>query len=430
MTTNNRPRLQAILDTPIPLLISLYALSLMSSMSGMEIFGWSACAFTLLYIFSNHFLHMREFYFFRLGVELPLIGLIFIVWLGLAVNAPGVEKLEHVGSLRWIIMLYLFTYAFELFPSLNRILNIFLVGSTIVGIYAIFQHFTCIDLVRPDRPLSPAPVDGATTCQSIGFLSHHLTYGYSAGLLICFAFAGLLLGKRKSVLHRMGFFISTVIIGASLVWTYGRGVWIAVGLSFFVMAAYVSKKHFFSFVLIAGLIFGVAYTSNPELKERFNSIWSDQHFSNVERQGLWKANFEMFKDHPWLGVGYGQNLPRLQEYYQKVNVQREWGGHAHNNYLQMLSTTGILGFFCYMLFVLTFLLMTHRLWLDIPETHFWHRVIVLGALGAQICLHTGGVTQWNFGDAEVNHLFIFILAMVAFLAEKYARGIVPDDYAL
>ena len=83
-----------------------------------------------------------------------------------------------------------------------------------------------------------------------------------------------------------------------------------------------------------------------------------------------------------------------------------------------------------MLFILTFLLMTHRLWLDIPETHFWHRVIVLGALGAQISLHTGGVTQWNFGDAEVNHLFVFVLAMVAFLAEKYARGIVPDDYAL
>ncbi len=431
MTSSARPRIQAILDTPIPILLTLYSLSLMTSMSGMEIFGWGTCALTLLYILANHFLRMKDFYFFRLGVELPLLGLIFFVWLGLTLNAPDVDRLAPLGTLRWIIMLYLFTYAFELFPSLNRILNVFLIGATIVGLYGIYQHFSCVDLVRGvDRPLSHTPIDGSTTCQSIGFMSHHLTYGYSAGIFICFAFAGLLLGKRKSLAHRIGFLLATSIIGCSLVWTYGRGVWIAVGLSFFVMAAYVSKKHFFSFLLIVGLIFGLAYTSNPELKERFNSIWSDQHFSNVERQQLWKANFEMFKEYPWLGVGYDQNLPRLQEYYKKVGVEKEWGGHAHNNYLQWLATTGILGFFCYMLFVLTFLLMTHRLWLDIPETHFWHRVIVLGALGAQICLHTGGVTQWNFGDAEVNHLFIFVLAMVAFLAEKYARGIVPDDYAL
>ncbi len=431
MTSNTTPNVQAILDAPIPIFISLYALSLLTSMSGMEIFGWATCAFTLLYILANHFMRMREFYFFRLGVELPLLGLIFIVWLGLTINAPDAEKLDPMGSLRWILMLYLFTYTLELFPSLNKIMYIFLFGGTLVGAYGIFQHFTCLDLVRgAERPLTFAPVEGATTCQSIGFMSHHLTYGYSAGMFICFAFAGFLLGKRKSTWHRIGFFISTVVIALSLLWTYGRGVWIAVILAFFVMTSYVSKKHFFSFILIAAIIFGVVYTSNPELKERFNSIWSDQNFSNVERQGLWKANFEMFKDHPWLGVGYGQNLPRLQEYYQKVNVTREWGGHAHNNYLQMLSTTGILGFFCYMLFILTFLLMTHRLWLEVPETHFWHRVIILGALGAQICLHTGGITQWNFGDAEVNHLFIFILAMVAFLAEKYARGIVPDDYAL
>lgn len=431
MTIHTRPRVQTLLDTPIPVLLSLYALSLLTSMSGMEIFGWSTCAFTLLYILANYFLGMRQFYFFRLGVELPLLILILVVWIGLLVNAPSADHLEQIGNLRWILMLYLMTYTFELFPSLNRILTIFLVAGTIIGLYGIFQHFTCIDLVRGENtPMTLSPVEGATTCQSIGMFGHHLTYGYSAGMIICFAFAGLLLGRRKSFGHRLGFLFSTSVIGLSLAWTYGRGVWLAVGLAFFMMAAYVSKKHFFSSILIAGLIFGVAYTSNPELKERFNSIWSDQHFSNVERQGLWKANFEMFKDHPWLGVGYGQNLPRLQEYYQKVDVERAWGGHAHNNYLQMLSTTGLLGFLCYMIFMLTFLLMTHRLWLDIPETHFWHRVVVLGALGSQITLHTGGVTQWNFGDAEVNHLFIFILAMIAYLAEKYSRGIVPDDYAL
>ena len=96
----------------------------------------------------------------------------------------------------------------------------------------------------------------------------------------------------------------------------------------------------------------------------------------------------------------------------------------------MLSTTGIIGFSCYMFFILAFLLMTHRLWTEVPRSHYWHRVFVLGALGAQVAVHAGGLTQWNFGDPEVNHLFVFILAVVAYMNERYLRGIVPDDYAL
>src|SRR5206468_1777859 len=108
------------------------------------------------------------------------------------------------------------------------------------------------------------------------------------------------------------------------------------------------------------------------------------YYSNEDRRNVWKANIAMFKDHIWTGIGAGQNEERLDEYYKKLGIESTFGGHAHNNYIQMLSTTGLLGFFFYMLFILSFLLMTHRLWGDIPETHFWHRVVALGALGAQI----------------------------------------------
>ncbi len=220
------------------------------------------------------------------------------------------------------------------------------------------------------------------------------------------------------------------MIGLSLLWTYGRGVWLATGLSFFIIAAYVSKKHMLALIVIVGIIGGVLYTGNDGFHERFSSIWASKYTSNTDRQDLWRANLAMFQDHPWIGVGYGQNEEILGEYFKKLEIKNEFGGHAHNNYLQMLSTTGLLGTICYLFFILSFLLLTHRLWLEIPKTHYWHRVIVLGALGAQVCMHAGGVTQWNFGDAEVNHLYIFILAMVGYLSERYARGIVPDDYSL
>lgn len=420
-----------LLHAPVPFFLCLYALSLMVSMSGMEIFGWGACILTLVYILVNKAVKMREFYLFRLGVEVPLLGLLLVVWMSLTFNAPEAGLLEPIGKLRWILMLYLLTFALEVSPVLNRILHIFIVAGTIVGGYAIFQHFTGVDIIRGDhRAVTPAPFEGADVFQNSGFLSHHLTYGYSFSMILCFSFAALLLSRRKPWYVRLGFLSSVIIIGLSLVWTYGRGVWLATAIAFLIMTSYVSRKHLIVFLLIVGSLCGVVYETNPGLRERVASVWDAGYFSNDDRRAVWKANFEMFSDHPWMGVGYLQNEVLLGEYYKKLGIEKEFGGHAHNNYLQMLSTTGILGFFCYMLFILSFLLMTHRLWTDVPETHFWHRVLVLGALGAQLSLHTGGITQWNFGDAENNHLFIFILAMMAYMSERYARGIVPDDYSL
>jgi putative inorganic carbon (HCO3(-)) transporter len=420
-----------LLNAPVPIFLTLYTLALMTSMSGMEIFGWGACALTLVYIFIVKVSKLRDFRLFRLGVEVPLVGLILVAYLGLKFNAPDVDPLEPMGKLRWILMLYLLTFAFEVAPILNRLLNTLIAGGTLVGIYAIYQHFTGIDLVRGDnRAVTIAPFEGAEVFSNTGFLSHHLTYGYSFSMIICFSFAAFLLGRKKPWYLRLGFLMSVVIIGMSLIWTYGRGVWLATALSFLLMVSYVSRKHLIGFLLLMGLAGGIVYQTSPGLRERAQSVWDSGYFSNDDRRAVWKANYEMFLDHPWMGVGYTQNEALLGSYYEKLGLKKEFGGHAHNNYLQMLSTTGILGFICYTLFILSFLLMTHRLWTDVPETHFWHRVLVLGALGAQISLHTGGITQWNFGDAENTHVFIFILAIVAYMSERYARGIVPDDYSL
>ena len=74
--------------------------------------------------------------------------------------------------------------------------------------------------------------------------------------------------------------------------------------------------------------------------------------------------------------------------------------------------------------------MTARLYSTIPSTHYWHRVFALSALGAQLAFHIGGLTQWNFGDAEVQHQFIFWLAIVAYMTQQYYVHIVPDDHSL
>lgn len=419
----------SVLAAPISLFLGLYTLALLTSMSGMEIFGWGTALFTLLTLVFKK--QNRNFQLFYTGLEIPLLLYLIIVYLGLYINAPEIDPLYAMGQQRWIILMFLLMYAFEISGGINRSLNIFIGVGTLIGAYAIFQHFTGIDIIRGDnRAVTPAPFTNGELYQSVGFLSHHLTYGYSFAQIICFPFAALLLGNYRSRWMSFLFLLSTTIIGLSLFWTYGRGVWIAVACSFLVMTAYVSRKTLVGFLIAAGILGFAAYQYNSSFQQRLDSIWASKYQSNDDRRDIWKANLEMFKDHPWIGIGFGVNEVKLHDYFDRMGIQNEFNGHAHNNYLQALSTTGFLGFSMYMIFILLLLLITNRLWLDIPETHFWHRVLALGALGSQVSLHIGGLTQWNFGDAEVNHLFIFIAAMVLYSAEHYRRGIVPDDYAL
>ncbi len=426
---------KTIVGAPIPFLISLYALSLLSTMSGMEIFGWGTCIFGLLYILIDHGSPDREFSIFRIGADIPLLGLLIVVALGLYFNAPNADFLHAFGAMRWVLMLYLFTYTLDLFPSLNRIMQIWIFAGTVIAGYGIYQHFTGHDLrmefgIRNESAVTLAPFVGADVYQSVGLFGHHLTYGYSFGLLFCFPFAAFALSHRKPVIWQMTFLISAVTIGLSLVWTYGRGVWMASAAALLVMSGYVSKRFLAGLLVLGTIGVGGYYYGSPGFRERLDSVTLDSYTSNSDRRDLWKANIAMFQDHPWLGVGYMQNESLVGEYFRKLGIQNEFGGHAHNTYFNFLSTTGILGMSLYLFFVLGFLMMTHRLWLEIPRTHFWHRVIVLGTLGAQIHLHVGGLTQCNFLDAEVRHLYIFILAILAYMSERYARGIVPDDYAL
>lgn len=427
--------LKLIFGTPVSYLMILYSVALLTSMSAMELCAWGIAALTLFYMILDLPSKNREFYFFSLGTDLSLLGLLIVVGTGLYVNAPEADFLKEFGNLRWILLLYLFSYSFLLFPGLNKLFYIIIGFSTLIAGYSIFQHFTGIDLryewgLRAQSAVTPAPFKDATVFQSVGLMSHHLTYGYLFSMVFCFPLAALMLIRHKSTLFR-GFLIVTVIaLGLSLLWTYGRGVWIATACAILFMSAYVSRKALFSILIAGVIVLGTLYSSNSGFRERLDSVWASNYTSNTDRQDLWRANIEMLSDYPWLGIGWNQNEVRIHEYYDRVGIKNEFGGHAHNNYLQILATTGILGFIFYMLFILGFLLMTHRLWGDIPKSHYWHKVFALGALGSQISLHAGGLTQWNFGDAEVNHFLIFVLAVISYMAERYSSGVVPDDHSL
>jgi O-antigen ligase len=139
---------------------------------------------------------------------------------------------------------------------------------------------------------------------------------------------------------------------------------------------------------------------------------------------------EMFREHPWIGVGYKQNEVLCPTYFDKEAVKGTACSDAHSNYVEILSTMGLLGFIAYMSIVLAYLLMTVRLFTIIPRTHYWHKVLALGALGAQVSFQVAGLTQWNFGNLETQHFYFFLLAVVGYMGQRYFLHIVSDDRSI
>ena len=110
---------------------------------------------------------------------------------------------------------------------------------------------------------------------------------------------------------------------------------------------------------------------------------------------------------PILGVGYEYNDVLIAGVYQKLNIIDAPASHAHNTYMQFLSGTGLLGLGCFLVFI--FKLMTANLKL-IRQKNFH---LYAGIFGALISILVGGLTECNFKDAEVNHLFIFLGAILS-----------------
>lgn len=71
--------------------------------------------------------------------------------------------------------------------------------------------------------------------------------------------------------------------------------------------------------------------------------------SQFYRTVFWKTSWQIFLDNPLFGVGFEQVSRLYPEYYLKMNFPKDYAiGHSHNQYLEVLAGTGILGFFGFM----------------------------------------------------------------------------------
>src|SRR5690606_35679709 len=99
------------------------------------------------------------------------------------------------------------------------------------------------------------------------------------------------------------------------------------------------------------------------------------------------AYWEMFKDYPVFGKGYFDNGNSIRPYVDKLypNPPFPFYANSHSTPLEILASTGIVGFSAYLWFWISVLLYAFRKFRRLPQG--FDRALCLGILVALLGFH-------------------------------------------
>lgn len=182
----------------------------------------------------------------------------------------------------------------------------------------------------------------------------------------------------------------------------------------------VLRKLFFSVVIICMIVFtGLLYrTDSARNSDSLN-----------ERFLLWEKTVRMIRDHPLTGVGLGQWRIALPAYGQIEKKWQEPDGslrevlfqRPHNDYLWVLSETGLPGLLCYLLIFLTVIFYALRIMFksENSDQRILASLMLFGIVGYMI------ISFFSFPKERVVHNVFLMLIMACVLSEYHSLFPLP-----
>ena len=135
-----------------------------------------------------------------------------------------------------------------------------------------------------------------------------------------------------------------------------------------------------------------------------------------ERLYMWQAGVEMWRLNPLTGIGVGQ-VKKLFPSYALPHATKRSTSHLHNSPLQILVERGLLGLGAWLWIWTAFFRRGLGVLRRAGPGQERERALVVGALAAIAGFLVGGLSEYNFGDAEVVMIAYAVMA-VPFLVES------------
>jgi putative inorganic carbon (HCO3(-)) transporter len=337
-------------------------------------------------------------------VSWPPLALPLAVFLGiLLLSSLGATSLQHSLKeiVKWVEVLALYVFvASEMDAHWSKALVfVFLSTGALAALQGIYQFLL---QVGPEEF-----VLFGRFMRAYGTFEQPNPYAGYLGLTLPLA-VGLVVAAHATVGQQVrGWWLvwaagTGALMLIAIVMSWSRGAWLGVAAAALAMFAAAAARRgrvvllgaLFAFIVIYALSAGGLSLAPSSVVQRFADFLpylgvadvrgvevTDANFAVLERMAHWQSALEMWKDHPWLGVGIGNYEPVYAQYALPL-----WGlplGHAHNYYLNVAAEAGFLGLIAYLFLWGAALL---AIWRTTRRATGWHWGVALGVLGVLVHL--------------------------------------------
>jgi O-antigen ligase len=279
----------------------------------------------------------------------PIFGLGIVALAQYATGASVYPYLTKIELLRWsayAILFFLVVQSFQTKEHVKQFIWFLLSLGFAVSLFGIVQHFSYNGKLYWVVPVSTG----------VSPFGPFVNPNHFAGFVELIAPLGLALlffpsRSREQVALLL---LSTVVpIGAVFLSASRTGIIVVVFE--FVLLAFLSRVHRMGpkqlvGATVIGLLAGsmILWLGVTKALERFEQL-AHQGVGRELRVAMYGDTWQIFRDHPWTGTGLGTLIavyPRYESFYNGRTVD-----HAHNDFLELLADTGLVGGVCGALFM-------------------------------------------------------------------------------
>lgn len=350
-------------------------------------------------------------------VFLPMCAFVVLNMLQLL---PGASGYRHATfsvlllNLAYGLVCFLLTQALDRTTHLRRLSITFAIYGPTVALFAVLQGLS-----------SPTKLYWLRTPRFGGWIyGPYVNHNHYAGLMemltpipLVFAFSRYAHGRKKWLA-----LFASAFMGASIFLSGSRGGMAALTVEmaiFFWFLFRESTRNRPALLLGAFLLMAVAtiaYIGGSEVSSRLSTISDYKHhdLSTELRLNIARDSLAMFRARPWLGWGLGtfaDVYPQFRSLYSDAFVNA-----AHNDYLQLLLETGIIGFAIMIWFLIAVIRPAIR------KTKNWPSD-VNGMLALAALLGIGGILVHSTVDFNLeipaNAMLFYALCSVAALDSRF-----------
>jgi len=330
---------------------------------------------------------------FALFVLWAVFGLFFALDLKNSVHDLRGHLLEH------LVVFYVLVNFFSTRNKLEILSMILIAGATVFSIGGIIAFYI---------------IEGFPLSERLGLTFKDMYINYSGFITI---FAAVLAVRHfyehKKILYKALFGFCFLMNVAATLLTQSRGALIGLAAALMILCI-TNKKN-----MIVMLVFIVMMVSVPGIRTRLQT----EGFTEALRVQIYRLTYEVIKDHPVVGVGFGmeifsnKDLVPLEDYNRKLPPPYRQQGviinSPHNLFLDVAVRTGVVGLILFMVILFAGIGMLWIIFKRNKKDEYFRSWVIYLSAGFISFLMQSLFADSTFGPRVV--LFYTALAMITIL---------------